>query len=251
MANPNSLDPSLWWDPFSLLLTELENASLSSDLPPNLVTLPSLTSLSLLSLSSVCLWFAWCFVQTKKLKDNHDWFVHTVSRFKPPNEKSREALNSSQQLKIGSHQLNIQPDLKDKALEISPLLVSSANLFPWFDFYQILFWINQILVCSVFGRGSILYSCPKVGREAQCGSWFYSSRVSSCGQFAFFPFPLVIYLLSVFRDVFILFHSCSSIQILLQYYIERQCLLKCTHRIIVHARKSIVTDEPDTFAAGI
>lgn len=64
----------------------------------------------------------------KKLKDNHAWFVDTVSRFKPPNEKSREALNS-QKLKIGSHELNIQPELKDKALEISPLLVSSCSHF--------------------------------------------------------------------------------------------------------------------------
>lgn len=60
----------------------------------------------------------------KKLKDNHPWFVNTLSFFKPPNEKSREALNS-QQVKIGSHQLNIQPELKDQALEISSYLVSS------------------------------------------------------------------------------------------------------------------------------
>lgn len=68
------------------------------------------------------------FFQTKKLKDNHDWFVDTVSRFKPPNEKSKEALNS-QQLKIGSRQLNIQPELKEQALEISPLLVSYRSHF--------------------------------------------------------------------------------------------------------------------------
>lgn len=40
MANIKSVDSSLWWDPFSLLLTELENAPLSSDLPPNLVNFP-------------------------------------------------------------------------------------------------------------------------------------------------------------------------------------------------------------------
>ncbi|RXH87599.1 hypothetical protein DVH24_034499 [Malus domestica] len=94
MASTKPVDASLWWDSFSLLLTELENASLSSDLPPILV---------------------------KTLKDNHAWFVDTVSCFKPPNENSREALNS-QQVEIGSHQLNIKPELKDKALKISSYL---------------------------------------------------------------------------------------------------------------------------------
>ncbi|XP_068323186.1 uncharacterized protein [Pyrus communis] len=74
MASTKPVDASLWWDySFSFLLTELENASLSSDLPPILV---------------------------KTLKDNHAWFVDTVSCFKPPNENSGEALNS-QQVKIG------------------------------------------------------------------------------------------------------------------------------------------------------
>ncbi|XP_050107712.1 uncharacterized protein LOC126586808 isoform X4 [Malus sylvestris] len=94
MASTKPVDASLWWDSFSLLLTELENASLSSDLPPILV---------------------------KTLKDNHAWFVDTVSCFKPPNENSREALNS-QQVEIWSHQLNIKPELKDKALKISSYL---------------------------------------------------------------------------------------------------------------------------------
>ena len=83
----------------------------------------------------------------KKLKDNHSWFVDTVSRFKPPNEKSREALNS-QQLKFGSHQLNIQPELKDKALEISPLLVSSISHFHFlfFIFGWLLLLLQRIYV---------------------------------------------------------------------------------------------------------
>ncbi|KAJ1422124.1 hypothetical protein SESBI_13251 [Sesbania bispinosa] len=94
MADTSSVDASLWWDSFTLLLTELENTSLSSDLPPNLA---------------------------KKLKDNHGWFVDTLSRFKPPNKKSKEALNSKK-LKIGSQELTIQPQLKDKALQISSCL---------------------------------------------------------------------------------------------------------------------------------
>lgn len=69
------------------------------------------------------------------MKDNHTWFLDTVSRFKPPNEKSREALNS-RQVNMGSHKLTVQPELKDVALKISSILVS---------FY-----------CSwVFSRGSV------------------------------------------------------------------------------------------------
>ncbi|OMO92841.1 hypothetical protein COLO4_17260 [Corchorus olitorius] len=84
-----SVDPSLWWEPFSSLLTELENASPTDDLPKPLA---------------------------KKLKENHDWFVETVHRFKPPNEKSKEAL-SSQKIKIGPHELTVKPDFRDKALQ--------------------------------------------------------------------------------------------------------------------------------------
>ncbi|PON83420.1 hypothetical protein TorRG33x02_208350 [Trema orientale] len=149
MANPNSVDPSLWWDPFSLLLTDLENASLSSDPPPSLM---------------------------KKLKDNHSWFVDTVSRFKPPNEKSREAMNS-QQLKIGSHQLNILPELKDKALEISSLLC--------LDEVQSYILVERSVEKNNVALNSIVQEFP---------------------------------------------HG-----ILLQYYVERQCLLKCTRRILMHA----------------
>ena len=124
MATTKSFDASLWWDPFSLLLTDLENAPLSSDLPPNLVNpnpLPPLTLYTfvynLKFLVFVCL-----FVYAKKLKENRDWFVDTVSRFKSPNEKSKEALNS-EVVKIGAHQLTIQSELKEKTLRISSYLV--------------------------------------------------------------------------------------------------------------------------------
>lgn len=56
------------------------------------------------------------------MKENRDWFVDTVSRFKLPNEKSKEALNS-EVVKIGAHQLTIQSELKEKALRISSYLV--------------------------------------------------------------------------------------------------------------------------------
>lgn len=95
MADTTSVDASLWWDSFTLLVTELEDSSLSSDLPLNLV---------------------------KKLKDNHAWFVDTLSCFKPPNQKSKDALNSKN-VKVGSHQMTIEPQLKDKALQISSCLL--------------------------------------------------------------------------------------------------------------------------------
>ena len=83
------------------------------------------------------------FIQAKKLKDNHSWFVDTLSRFKPPSQKSKEAL-TSKKLKIGSHELTIQPQLKDKALQISSYLVScllmlssSCYIFVWIINYEV------------------------------------------------------------------------------------------------------------------
>ncbi|XP_031379573.1 uncharacterized protein LOC116194815 isoform X2 [Punica granatum] len=149
MASVKSADASLWWDPFPALLTELENVPLSSDLPPHLL---------------------------KKLKEDRAWFVDTLSLFKPPNEKSREALNS-QQLKIGSHELNIKSELKDKALQIS----SSLGL-------------DEVQSYILVERSTEHVHVP---------------------------------LDSVVQDFTHL--------ILLQYYIERQCLLKCTRRILMHA----------------
>ncbi|KAM1233784.1 hypothetical protein ACFX2J_003455 [Malus domestica] len=149
MASTKPVDASLWWDSFSLLLTELENASLSSDLPPILV---------------------------KTLKDNHAWFVDTVSCFKPPNENSREALNS-QQVEIGSHQLNIKPELKDKALKISSYLC--------LDEVQLYILVERSLENKDVALDSILHEY---------------------------------------------FHA-----VIIHYYVERQCLLKCTRSILTHA----------------
>ncbi|XP_059647512.1 uncharacterized protein LOC132293878 [Cornus florida] len=148
-ANSKSVDASLWWDSFSLLLTELENASLSSDLSPNLV---------------------------EKLKENHSWFLDTVSLFKSPNQKSREALNS-RQVNIGSHQLIVQPELRETALKISSIL------------------------CLDEVQSYIL-----VKRSIECNSLADDPIVQER-----------LYL------------------VVLQYYIERQCLLKCTRQIFMHA----------------
>ncbi|KAI4297724.1 hypothetical protein L6164_037599 [Bauhinia variegata] len=148
MADSKSVDASLWWDSFTLLFTELENSSLSTELPQNLA---------------------------KKLKDNHAWFLNTVSLFKTPNEKSREALNS-QKLQIGSHQLTIQSELKDKALQIS-------------SYVQL--------------------------DEVQ--SYILAERSIKHNNVA----------------------AHSSVQeflhmILIQYYMERQCLMKCVRWILLH-----------------
>ncbi|KAI9127540.1 hypothetical protein K1719_000533 [Acacia pycnantha] len=149
MADTKSVDASLWWDSFTLLLTELENSSLASDLPQNLV---------------------------KKLKDNHSWLVDAVSRFKPPNEKSKEALNSKK-LQIGSHQLTIQTHLKDKALKISSCLQ-----------------LDEVQ-SYILAERSIKHSNVAVDSMAQ-----------------------------EFLHV-----------IVIQYYTERQCLLKCIRWILMHA----------------
>ncbi|KAL2937212.1 hypothetical protein RDABS01_020661, partial [Bienertia sinuspersici] len=90
-TSTKSLDSSLWFDSFSLLLTELENLPLSSDLPPSLV---------------------------EKLKESHAWFLNTLAQFKPPSESSKSALNS-EQVNVGSHKLSIKPQFRDLALKLS------------------------------------------------------------------------------------------------------------------------------------
>ncbi|KAG8368145.1 hypothetical protein BUALT_Bualt15G0014600 [Buddleja alternifolia] len=144
-----TVDASLWWEPFHALLTELENASFSSDLPKSL---------------------------EKKLKDNHAWFVDTVSRFKLPNQKSREALDSGV-VKIGPHELNVQPEFKETALKISSILC--------LDEVQ-----SYIIVKRSVDRNN-----------------------------------------AAVVDM----HSKILNMVLLEYYTERQCLLKCTRQILMHA----------------
>lgn len=89
-----SVDSSLWFDSFSLLLTDLENLPLSSDLPHTLF---------------------------EKLKENRVWLLNTVTQFKPPSQTSKEVLNS-QQVTVGSHKLSIKSQYKDLALKISSTL---------------------------------------------------------------------------------------------------------------------------------
>ncbi|XP_055961923.1 uncharacterized protein LOC126683413 isoform X2 [Mercurialis annua] len=150
MANSTkSIDPSLWWDPFTSILTDLENAPLTSQLHPSI---------------------------EKKLKENHGWFVDTVSLFKKPNAQSREALNSKQ-VKIGSHELIIKPQFKDKALQISSYLC--------LDELQSYILVERSLEINGLAVDSVVEEYLHV--------------------------------------------------VLLHYYIERQCLLKCTRQILMHA----------------
>ncbi|MBA0619886.1 hypothetical protein Godav_005677 [Gossypium davidsonii] len=156
-ATTKSVDRSLWWEPFSSLLTDLENASPSDDLPEPLA---------------------------KKLKENHNWFVETVDRFKSPNEKSKEALMSSEQIKIGPHELTVKPDFRDKALQVSS-------------------YLSYILVDRYLERGNVAENY--------------------------------------------IVHDPIHV-VLLQYFIERQCLLKCTRQILMHACKAIMIYEAVLFS---
>ncbi|KAB2602437.1 nucleoporin NUP188-like protein [Pyrus ussuriensis x Pyrus communis] len=105
------------------------------------------------------------------INHEHRSGAYTLSRFKPPNENSREALNS-QQVKIGSHQLNIKPELKDKALKC-------------LDEVQSYILVERSLENKDVALDSILHE------------YFYA--------------------------------------VIIHYYVERQCLLKCTRSILTHA----------------
>ncbi|XP_031130365.1 uncharacterized protein LOC116032104 [Ipomoea triloba] len=149
---PNTIkvvDSSLWWDSFSVLLTELENISLSSDITSSL---------------------------ERKLKENHPWFLDAKSLFKPPNQKSREALDASA-VKIDSRQITIWPELKETALKISSILC--------LDEVQSYILVERSLKQNTLATEAIIHELPHL--------------------------------------------------VILQYYIERQCLLKCTRQILMHA----------------
>ncbi|XP_047333534.1 uncharacterized protein LOC124937067 [Impatiens glandulifera] len=144
-----SVDSSLWWDSFKLLLSELENSPLSSDFPPSLIN---------------------------KLRDNRAWLLDTVSFFKPPNQKSRDALNA-RQVNVGEHKLIILPELREATLKISSILC--------LDEIQTYILVNMSIKQN---------NLPG------------NQMVPELLNFA-----------------------------MLQYYIERQCLLKCPRQILMHA----------------
>lgn len=129
-ANPKLVDESLWWDPFVLFYDDLDRAPLSDELPHDLVHIrlslhfPLPYDLSYTSVVSRCT-SASDFLQVNKIKNNRSWFLESLTRFKPPNEVSRRALDSPE-LILGSQRLVIKPDLKETALRASKFLVVNA-----------------------------------------------------------------------------------------------------------------------------
>ena len=71
------------------------------------------------------------------MKDNHAWFVDMFSLFKPPDKRSREALDSKL-VKIGTHQLTVQPELKEVALKVSNSLVRLSCSF------SLILWVYEL-----------------------------------------------------------------------------------------------------------
>ncbi|RRT70883.1 hypothetical protein BHE74_00005347 [Ensete ventricosum] len=90
------VDESLWWDSFVALFDELDKVPPSEKLPDHLA---------------------------EKLRRNHAWFLNSVTRFKPPDQTSRLALDSHE-IAVGSHRLLVKPELKNVALRFSELVVS-------------------------------------------------------------------------------------------------------------------------------
>ncbi|XP_073009852.1 uncharacterized protein [Typha latifolia] len=148
-ASPKPVDDSLWWDSFVLLFEELDRVPLSDDLPDHLV---------------------------KVLRSNHPWFLDSVSRFKPPDEASRLALESTDII-VGSNRLGIRSEIKEAALRICKCLS-----------------LDEVQSYILIERSSE-FNISVVDVED--------------------------------REFLHL--------VLLRYYLERQCLLKCVRRILVHA----------------
>ncbi|KAI7739485.1 hypothetical protein M8C21_012230, partial [Ambrosia artemisiifolia] len=152
MSTTKSVDASLWWAPFTDLLTELENLSPSSALPISLAN---------------------------KLKEHHLWLLNSVSLFKLPNQKSKEALDA-QQVQIGSHRLTVQSKFKELALKISSSLC-----------------LDEVQSYILVERSCELDESDLVALE-----------------------PL-------------------HLKVMIQYYIERQCVLKCTRHLLMLSCKFI------------
>ena len=89
------------------------------------------------------------------MKENHVWFVETVSLFKKPNANSREALNS-EIIKIGSHEVTVKPELKVKALHISSYLVSFCFVYLFYFYREIRFFVDIFFFLAYFKLSKIL-----------------------------------------------------------------------------------------------
>ena len=63
--------------------------------------------------------------QVENLKGHHGWLLNTLAFFKAPNATSKAALSTSR-VDIGSHSMEIKPELRDIALQVSAHLVCSC-----------------------------------------------------------------------------------------------------------------------------
>lgn len=92
-----SVDEKLWWESHESLFYELDKlASSSPQVPPNGLA--------------------------QKMRDNHSWLLDMVLRFKSPSQSSRTALDVGRVV-LGGQSLEINAELKNIALQLSPKLV--------------------------------------------------------------------------------------------------------------------------------
>ena len=89
-------------------------------------------------------------LQVEELKAHHGWLLNTLTFFKSPNEVSKNALSSSR-IDVGSHSLEIKPELRDIALQVSTHLVcpSSAktNCMQWLLLFKLATCMYDYFCC--------------------------------------------------------------------------------------------------------
>ncbi|XP_024375793.1 uncharacterized protein [Physcomitrium patens] len=106
-AASKAVSGELWWEPHTTVFYELDNCGLVD--AHGTVGVERGNSEGEAQL-------------VEKLKANHGWLLNTLLSFKPPNEASKSALASSR-IDVGSHSLEIKPELRDIALQVSTHLV--------------------------------------------------------------------------------------------------------------------------------
>ncbi|KAK4341215.1 hypothetical protein RND71_039716 [Anisodus tanguticus] len=92
-------------------------------------------------------------VKEKKIKENHAWFVDTVSLFKPPNQKSGEALDASR-LKTGLHQITVETDKKEAALKITSALCLDEVMLQYYLERQCLMKCTRQIIMQSFSAAA-------------------------------------------------------------------------------------------------
>nr|CAB3499887.1 unnamed protein product [Digitaria exilis] len=135
----------------------------------------------------------------KRIKSHHTWLLGSVSMFGKPNEASRSALDAGE-VAVGEHRLAVKPELKEAAFRVSKCLV---NLLPLPSIIKIAYLTKFIFPSQNLDE---VQSYILVKRSSEMSPTVHDA---DAGDF--------LHLVSV------------------QYYLERQCLLKCIRRIFVHA----------------